>query len=516
MRKTAVLYARYSSHNQREVSIEDQLRVCTEYCAREGIDVVGVYHDSAMTGTNDRRPDFQQMIANAPESDYIVVYMMERFSRDKYDAPIYKQQLERKGVRVLSALEYIPETPEGILIEKMIEGQAAYYSVKLSRDVLRGMNSNADKCMANGYRVFGYDIDPDTNKYVINEAEAAIVREVFGRYLNGETMNAIGKDLARRGYKTKFGNPVGYNFVSVMIHNIKYTGVYVWGKVKVVGGMPVIIDKATFDAAQDAPRRKVRADEEWTEFPLSGKLYCAICGCAMHGRSGRNRNGVKYLYYACKRDSGCDRKPVRKEVLEDALCEAIAKVADDESTARRIAHLVVERYGEGGETQTAVKSCKAKLKDNAKATKAIGDSIEKGIILPDTKDRVDRLNIERERLEAELGRLQAEELGMSEDDLTQFLMHGFSAHDDDILLGGFLNRVYLFDGYMVATLNFRDETNELAEVEVALDELRFEKQNPSSKGCLSVTCLAGPTNSYANIYPILLHNAIGIVIRIEA
>lgn len=511
--KTAVLYARYSSHNQREVSIEDQLRVCTEYCAREGIDVLGVYHDSAMTGTNDRRPDFQRMIANAPESDYIVVYMMERFSRDKYDAPIYKQQLERKGVRVLSALEFIPDTPEGVMIEKMIEGQAAYYSLKLSRDVLRGMNGNAEKCMANGYRVFGYSIDPKTKRYIVNEEEAIIVREVFARYISGKTLNSIGKELARRGCKTKFGNPVGYNFVSRMIHNIKYTGVYVWGDVEVVGGMPAIIDKTTFDAAQNATRKKVRAMEEWDEFPLTGKLYCAICGKPMRGESCRNHQGRKYLYYGCNRGT-CDRKPIRKELLESALLEKLAKIGDEE-TARKIAKAVIAQTPNGGDT--SIKACEAKLKKNAKAREKIVDAIaEDAISIEDAKGKMEQLRREFEHLEGELGILKAEDMGLDEDSLTEFLTTCFKSADEELLLGGMLNRVFLFDGYLVATLNWRDETNELAEIKVALGELGFgQKETLSEEGSYD-TKLAGPTNSYANFHPILLHNAIGIVIKLAA
>lgn len=471
MTKTAVLYARYSSHNQREVSIEDQLRVCYEYCEREGIEVVGVYHDSAMTGTNDRRPDFQRMVANAPESDYIVVYMMERFSRDKYDAPLYKQQLERKGVRVVSALEFIPDTPEGVMIEKMIEGQAAYYSLKLSRDVKRGMYGNAQKCMANGYRVFGYDIDPDTKRYVVNEAEAAVVREVFARYLRGETLNSIARSLADRGYKTRFGNPVGYNFAEVMIHNEKYVGVYRFGGIEVVGGMPAIIDRATFDAAQKAPRKKVRALENWDDFPLTGKLYCAICGNPMHGESSRNHQGRKYLYYACKKGC-CDRRPVPKDVLEDALCKGVAERCSGD-TAREIAKAVIAQSPNGG--GAALKACEKRLKDNERACKRLVDAVLAEVLtIEEGAAERERLDREHAAIEAELGMLKVEDLGLDEDLLTEFLETCFSTKDPDALMNGVLNQVFLFDGYMVATLNFREGTNELAEVEVALEELGFE------------------------------------------
>ena len=100
--KTAVLYARYSSDKQREASIDDQLRVCSEYCVREGIEVLKAYTDYALSGKTDQRPEFRRMIANAPESDLVVVYMFDRFSRDRYDSIVYKRQLADCGVLVVA------------------------------------------------------------------------------------------------------------------------------------------------------------------------------------------------------------------------------------------------------------------------------------------------------------------------------------------------------------------------------------------------------------------------------
>lgn len=457
--KTAVIYARYSSTKQREVSIEDQLRVCHQYAERQGIEVVREYCDFAMSATNDRRPNFQAMISAAPESDYVLVYMMERFSRDKYDAPIYKQRLEKKGVKVISALEYIPDSPEGILIEKLLEGQAAYFSLDLARKVKRGMEGNALKGMSNGYKIFGYDIDKESRKYVINDEEAAVVREIFSRYINGEGIQYIASDLARRGYKSRQHKPASYNFVRGILKNERYTGVYCWGDVRVEGAMPQIIDISTFRDAEQRPRRTV---DTITDYPLSGKLYCALCGSPMHGASAYGRHGKRYEYYSCCRN-------VRREVIEKPLAEALTKVFDDESTARRIAKVVVSNYGEG-HAHAAIEACKKRLKDNSKATENIESAIEQGAFTDGLINRLNELQRERENLQAELGKLQAEVLELTEDDLTEFLLHGFNSDSKDFIFGGLLNRAYLFDGYLVATLNFRGETNDLEEVKIAIKE----------------------------------------------
>ena len=122
--KTAVIYARYSCDNQTEQSIDGQLRVCTEYAKNNDILILDTYIDRAMTGTNDNRPDFQRMIKDSAKKnwDYVLVYKLDRFSRNKYETVIHKKTLRDNGVKVLSAMENIPDTPEGIILESLLEG----------------------------------------------------------------------------------------------------------------------------------------------------------------------------------------------------------------------------------------------------------------------------------------------------------------------------------------------------------------------------------------------------------
>ena len=116
--KTAVIYARYSCDSQTEQSIEVQLRVCRDYAERNNILIIDTYIDRAMTGTNDLRPDFQRMMKDSSKKqwNYILVYKLDRFSRDKYETTIHKHTLKMNGVKVLSAMENIPDSPKGIEI----------------------------------------------------------------------------------------------------------------------------------------------------------------------------------------------------------------------------------------------------------------------------------------------------------------------------------------------------------------------------------------------------------------
>ena len=112
----AVIYARYSSHAQREESIEGQLRVCYDYARREGIDVIKEYIDRAMTATNDQRPSFQQMILDSAGHDFdmVLVYTLDRFARDRYDAAVYRKKLKDNGVRILSVTQHYSDSRYGI------------------------------------------------------------------------------------------------------------------------------------------------------------------------------------------------------------------------------------------------------------------------------------------------------------------------------------------------------------------------------------------------------------------
>ena len=160
--KTAVIYSRYSSYNQNEKSIEGQLRVCQDYAERNGILILNTYIDRAMTGTNDNRPDFQKMIkdSNNKEFEYVIVYKIDRFSRNKYETAKYKKILKDNGVKMLSAMENIPDSPEGIILESLLEGMAEYYSAELSQKVKRGMNETRLKGnFTGGQIIYGYKVE---------------------------------------------------------------------------------------------------------------------------------------------------------------------------------------------------------------------------------------------------------------------------------------------------------------------------------------------------------------------
>ena len=140
--KTAVIYARYSSNNQTEQSIEGQVRVCQEYAKQHDILIIGQYIDRAISGTTDKRPDFQQMLIDSKKKEwnYVLVYRYDRFSRDIYASVIHEQELNNRGIQLISATEQIPETSEGGILKGVIQLMNNYYVKELRQKVKRDRN----------------------------------------------------------------------------------------------------------------------------------------------------------------------------------------------------------------------------------------------------------------------------------------------------------------------------------------------------------------------------------------
>ena len=450
--KTAVIYTRFSCSKQREASIEDQLRICRDWCAREGYRIVTEYSDRAISGRTDARPQFQLMMERAGESDIVLVYMMDRFSRDEYDAPIYKKRLRDAGVRVVSATESLPDGPEAVLIEKLYEGLAAVESAHISVRTKRGMQGNALKCLYNGDRVYGYAVDPETKRYVIDAEQAEVVREVFSRRAHGDTVNAIARSLAARGVKTYRGKPCSHTMVKNMLHNVRYKGVYKWGDVEVDGGMPVIIDADLWARAQGAAQKKRREMERWDDFAFTGKAVCGACGHNVVGTSGRGKNNVKYMYYFCGQRCG-EVKPVPKDWLENHVAEALRELVSDREVALEIG-AIVERYQRSDAAMSDLQRAQAAVREADAALANILKAIEQGIIAPGIQERINELQAEKERAQEFIAK--SADYQFSAELFADFLQYASTLTDVD-LIDLLVWQVVVRNDEIVVTLNYDTE-----------------------------------------------------------
>lgn len=192
--ENGIIYARFSSQSQNEQSIEAQIRICSEFAENKGINIVNVYSDKAKTGTNTDRPAFQKMVSDAQTGafKYIIVYMFDRFARNRRDSVMYKEMLKEKyGIKVISALEPISEDEGGEFYEMFLEWNAEKYSKRLSKRIRDGIDTSIANGMFCGGKVpFGYRLEIEQTadnakpikKVVVYEEEAEIIRFIFTQY----------------------------------------------------------------------------------------------------------------------------------------------------------------------------------------------------------------------------------------------------------------------------------------------------------------------------------------------
>ena len=252
----AVIYARYSSDNQREESIEGQLRECKEYAERNDITILSTYIDRAFSAKTDHRPDFQRMIKDSEKGlfDAVIVWKLDRFARNRYDSAHYKMVLRKNGVRIISVKEPIADDSTGILLESILEGYAEFYSAELSEKVIRGLTENALKGKYNGGGIpIGYIIDQD-QRFQIDPVTAPLVLEAFTLYDNGSTIKEITKHFTKNGVFDRNGNPIKVDVVTRLLKNRRYIGEYRYRDITAENAIPAIVPTDLFDRVQERSR----------------------------------------------------------------------------------------------------------------------------------------------------------------------------------------------------------------------------------------------------------------------
>lgn len=402
-----VIYARYSSHSQRDASIEQQVEECEAFAKYSGLRVVKIYADRHLSGTTDQRPQFQQMLKDAERSKWSIVltWKVDRFARNRYDSATYKYRLKRYGVKVIYAKESIPDGPEGILLEAILEGSAEYYSANLAQNVKRGLRFNADNGIANGGRMpYGYRRGSN-GKHEIVEAEAAVVRELFSRVAGGEKLMHISADFKKRRIPTRYGGQWGPSTFRYILANEIYIGFYHFGEVRTEEGVPAIIDTKTWEEVQKRMNANKGTRVRSERYLFSGKIRCGVCNQPMTGVTAHGRKGTAYSYYSCRghRQKACPLKPIKKEMLEETIVSRVLEVLNDDEVVNWIADAVMEtQKHENEKNRTAPAVLKAELAEVNKSIDGVMSAIEAGIITSTTKARLEELEAKAEQLKIDI------------------------------------------------------------------------------------------------------------------
>ena len=452
--RRAASYARFSSHNQRSESIEIQEDNNLAYCAINDLDVVAMYADQAKSGRTTARADFQRMVADAKAGlfDYVVIYKVTRIMRNRDEMAMLRVELRKHGVEILYSGEDIGKGSDAVLQLGLKEVLAEWESAQLGERIVDGISKNAERCIANGNTMYGWDIVD--GYYVVNELEASVLRRAKSMLANGSTVAEIVRAL--KGHTTKRGKPITHNVLTKLLKRKQNAGVYSYAGHEEEGGMPALWtmeeQRMVWSILGDDARPRRKASD--ADFVLTGKLWCGKCGEPMTGTSGTGKSGAVYHYYKDKR--GCGRQ-VRKEAAEDSVAQDVLRALSREETREKIADLVCEC--EEWEDRTPMSDViKSELEEIAQANANILRAIEQGVIPAGAKERIETLNAREEALRDELRLAEAMEAATFDRDRVLFLLENISkVTDTKTLIEVFVAKAVLVGEDFHVVMHFGEE-----------------------------------------------------------
>lgn len=496
MNKPAVIYARYSpGPNQTEQSIEGQLRVCYDYAEREGYSVVSEYIDRAITGRSDDRPDFQRMLADAKKKhfQYVIVYKLDRFARNRYDSAIHKHSLKQHGVRVVSAMENIGDNPESIILEAILEASAEYYSVDLSQKIKRGRHDAAK----NGKHIGGglpWGYKSVEGEVMLDERKRPYWKQALEQYADGVPKKDVIGAINDAGFRNRNGKPFGLTaFQKGFISPINI-GVLKQGEF--IHECPAVISEETFKKILERNKLNKRIggrNKAKVEYVLSGKLFCGYCGSAMLGVPGKGRHGGIFHYYSCggrRRHNGCKKKHEKKDFIEWYIVEQTIEYVLTPARMKSIAAAVVAEYDKEFNN--------SKIKELERMIAKLDRDIEKYVemLLEAPKaarvkinEKIELFDQQKTDLEIDLTKLRiATGIRYTEEDIMAWLKQFCKGDlfDESFrrrIIDVFVNSVYLYDDRTVVFYNIRGGKQvsymEMIDATEQL-ELEIEETNPES------------------------------------
>ncbi len=482
----AAIYARYSSDNQREESIDAQVRAISEYAQRNGITVVKTYVDEAESAKTDDRPNFQKMIRDCTEGIYdcIIVHKLDRFSRNRYDSAFYKKKLKENGIRLISILENLDDSPESIILESVLEGMAEYYSANLARETMKGLKETALKCRhTGGLPPLGYDIGDDKG-YKLNLLEAPAVKKIFEMYSDGVSYDMIVDWLNKNGYRTKRGELFGKNSIAAILSNEKYTGVFIFNRTKrkvnshknkpvdeiirIPDGMPRIIEDVLWLEVQkklEKNRFKGGKHRAKNEYLLTGLIKCGKCGFAMTGNTRQSgQSKTTYSDYECigkKTKHICDMRNIGREYLDGLVLTVLYNNLFAPDKIDMVVNLLYE---------SAIQQAKEASKDYAQyqdelkgVEKQIGniiDAVANGMFHISMKEKMNELEAKKHTLKAIIAELRASPAGMQ---FTKEMIRDYLLRDCDLEHMSFENKKRLIQTF-VESISVKSSTIDIASI----------------------------------------------------
>jgi site-specific DNA recombinase len=351
----AVIYCRVSTEDQEKegTSLQTQKEACLEYCRNKGYKVVNQFIETYSGLTLDR-PKLSELreLVRANEVDVVVIYCIDRLSRDPYHGVIITQELEQYKV----LLEAVTETLESSEIGKLITYIRGFASKleaeKIKERTTRGKIARLKEGKlphGTGKGIYGYKWDKQIGKRLIDESESKVVQKIFSMVLRGISFNKIAIELNKAGVKSKSGSLWHPLTIRRMVGNETYTGKTYSGRTKRIGKSevvirpkeewyflpdvtPAIVSEDVFSLAQEAicQAKLSRPLKEHASYLLTGFMWCSKCGSPIGG----TMLGHKYRYYQCRgakptstRGKICDAGYIRANEFEKDIWNNVVELA---------------------------------------------------------------------------------------------------------------------------------------------------------------------------------------------
>ncbi len=422
---TAVIYARFSSDKQTELSIEAQERACREYAVDKDMTISKVYVDEAISGKGSKtaaRTQYQKMLRDAEKKqfDVVLIHKYDRIARNVGEHVNLEMKLNGLGIRLIATAQDFGSSKESKIMKTMMWALSEYYIDNLSEEVQKGHKEIALQGLHNGgYAPFGYNTI--NQEYEINEREAEFVRKAFDCAIHKQGFSALLKEMSDAGITGKRGKPIKYTQIYEILRNEKYTGTYLYspaeeknrGKrrskphaIRIENALPKIIDRAIFEEVQNIMDERKHAGRP-SEYLCRGLVYCGNCGAKMYG-STTERKGHEYRIYSCA--DRCGIGTIRmddvdntvqnylKELLSPDNLEAVNRALQNyaKSEKERIAEFNASIRKQLNEHQNQIDNYMNTLGSGALPSEVIADIGNKIVELKSEQKRLSELPIPKD------------------------------------------------------------------------------------------------------------------------
>lgn len=488
--KNGVIYARYSSQSQDAQTIDMQIKICREFAKKSGLKILDEYIDEARSGTNSNRPGFIRLKEDCKlgKFSYIIVYMSDRLYRNIKEILDFEYEIKEYNVTILYANENCyDDTPQSFLLKNLNYVLNDFYSRLYSKKIRDGLLRCAKLYQSRGSNVpFGYKTI--NKKIVIDKSTSIYVKKIYSLFLEDRTFTEICDYLNSLNIKTKRKKTFKISSVKRILNNEMYIGTYTYKDEKTPDVIPRIIDKDIFYKVKEKLKEsdKRRSKPKRQNYALTGKLFCKKCDTLMTSDSGTSKTNLVYRYYRCKNSFVCHQKPVKKELIEDKIYNAINTLLNDDMidiVAKALEEKSKDTF-DGTTLNLLIKSKEINTKNINNIIAAIAEA-DTSEVRSDLMNKLKTLKETSETIEEEIIKEKNNHIILKYNEIKFFLLNN-SKKNTDTLINHIVNKIYYSNEKIYIVFNCGNSNKE-----ISIDDL---------DAIINQQCSPGPPNAPPNEY----------------